>query len=98
MALDGELLPVVGEVMGEAEGFFTELWPVLLLFDFLLVKMCPNSFKSVVRITTGARDVLHWDSRESLIVPGATAEIYPAVRIALEHGKVEGRPILCCLL
>jgi len=44
---------VIGEVMGEAEGFFTEgFGKFLLLFDFLLVKDSAKLVKAVYGVSS----------------------------------------------
>ena len=55
--MDGDFpaAAVVGEVMGEAEGFFTEgLGTLLLLFDLLLVKDAPKLVQCMARVTIQA--------------------------------------------
>ena len=91
--MDGDFsaAAVVGEVMGEAEGFFTEgLGKFLLLFNFLLVKDAPKLVQSVVRITIEGRDVLR-----GILANVDRSRCYGrscrAVRIALgRHGKAGG--------
>ena len=82
---------VVGEVVGEAEGFFTEgLGKFLLLFNFLLVKDTPKLVQSVVRITIEGRDVLRGilANVDCSLRYGRSCR---AVRIALgRHGKAGG--------
>ena len=91
--MDGDFsaAAVVGEVMGEAEGFFTEgLGKFLLLFNFLLVKDAPEFVQSVVRITIEGRVVLRGilaNLNRSL----RYSRTCRAVRIALgRHGKAGG--------
>ena len=82
---------VVGEVMGEAEGFFTEgFGKFLLLFDFLLVKDAPKLVQSVVRITTEGRDVLR-GILANVDCSRCNGRSRRAVRIALGwHGEARG--------
>ena len=91
--MDGDFsaVAVVGEVMGEAEGFFTEgFGQFLLLFNLLLVKDTPKLVQSVVRITIEGRDVLR-----GILANVDCSRCYSrscrAVRIALgRHGKAGG--------
>ena len=53
--MDGDFsaAAVVGEIMGEAEGFFAEgLGKFLLLFNFLLVKDAPKLVKVVYGVSS----------------------------------------------
>ena len=91
--MDGDFsaAAVVGEVMGEAEGFFAEgLGKFLLLFNFLLVKDAPKLVQSVVRITTEGRDVLR-GILANVDASCGNGRSRRAVRIALgRHGKAGG--------
>ena len=91
--MDGDFsaAAVVGEVMGEAEGFFTEgFGQFLLLFNFLLVKDAPKLVQSVVRITIEGRDVLR-GILANVDCSRCNGRSCRAVRIALgRHGKAGG--------
>ena len=91
--MDGDFsaAAVVGEVMGEAEGFFAEdLGKFLLLFDLLLVKDALKFVQSVVRITTEGRDVLR-GILANADCSQCNGRSCRAVRIALgRHGKAGG--------
>ena len=82
---------VVGEVMGEAEGFFAkDFGKFLLLFDLLLVKDALKLVQSVVRITTEGRDVLR-GILANADCSQCNGRSCRAVRIALgRHGKAGG--------
>ena len=91
--MDGDFsaAAVVGEVMSEAEGFFTEgLGKFLLLFNFLLVKDTSKLVQRVRRIAAEGRDVLRGilaDVNRSR----CNSRSCRAVRIALgRHGKAGG--------
>ena len=91
--MDGDFsaAAVVGEVMGETEGFFAEdLGKFLLLFDFLLVKDTPKLVQRVRRIAAQGRDVLR-----GILANVDRSRCYGrscrAVRIALgRHGEAGG--------
>ena len=91
--MDGDFsaAAVVGEVMGEAEGFFTEgFGQFLLLFNFLLVKDASKLVQSVVRITIEGRDVLR-GILANVDCSRCNGRSCRAVRIALgRHGKAGG--------
>ena len=91
--MDGDFsaAAVIGEVMGEAEGFFAEgLGKLLLFFDFLLVKDAPEFVQSVVRITIEGRDVLRGILAD-VDRSRCYGRICRAVRVALgRHGKAGG--------
>ena len=91
--MDGNLpaAAVVGEVMGEAEGFFAEgLGKLLLLFNLLLVKDAPKFVQSVVRITIEGRDILCGILTNINRSP-CYSRTGRAVRIALgRHGETRG--------
>ena len=91
--MDGDFsaAAVVGEVMGEAEGFFTEgLGKFLLFFDLLLVK---DTFKLIQRvrcIAAQGRDVLR-GIFANVDCSRCNGRSCRAVRIALgRHGKAGG--------
>ena len=91
--MDGDFsaAAVVGEVMGEAEGFFAEgLGKLLLLFNLLLVKDAPKFVQSVVRITIEGRDILCGILTNINRSP-CYSRTGRAVRIALgRHGETRG--------
>ena len=91
--VDGNLpaAAVVGEVMGEAEGFFAEgLGKLLLLFNLLLVKDASKLVQSVVRITIEGRDILCGILTNINRSP-CYSRTGRAVRIALgRHGETRG--------
>ena len=82
---------VVGEVVGEAEGFFAEgFGKFLLLFNFLLVKDTPKLVQSVARIAAQGRDVLR-----GIFANVDRSWCYGSVRRAVcitlgRHGKAGG--------
>ena len=91
--MDGDFsaAAVVGEVMGKAEGFFTEgFGKFLLLFNFLLVKDSAQFVQRVCRITAESRDVLR-GILANLNRSPCDGRSCRAVRIALgRHGEVGG--------
>ena len=91
--MDGDFsaAAVVGEVMGKAEGFFTEgFGKFLLLFNFLLVKDASKLVQSVVRITTEGGEILRGILADVDRSP-CNGRPRRAVRIALGgHGKAGG--------
>ena len=91
--MDGDFsaAAVIGEVMGKAEGFFTEGGgKFLLLFDFLLVKDAPKLVQRVRCIAAQGRDFLR-GIVANLNRARRNSGFRRAVRIALgRHGEAGG--------